>query len=334
MDSLDENLLGKYLTGECTETEMVQLLQWLIASDDNRKEWLKLRMVSVKSNYIHFSDPDHVSRSYEELREKQKSRKRVEQEITRKITVRFMQYAASILLLIGFSSAAFYKYLTDWQYPQMIVVTVGGNEQTQQIMLPDSSQVWLSSGSRIEYPKQFVKKERKVSVEGKAYFEITRDTDRPFYVTTETFTVKVLGTSFEVNATKYSQTSDVTLVEGQVEILDHNRETLCGLQPGQHFEINKLNRQFSLHEVDAEMYTSWHGGNFEFDGLTFGEIVKALERQYGVQIILDEGIAKEMKLVGSLSIQKNIHEMMKTLEMVVPIKYQVQTNTVVYIQSK
>ena len=327
------DFVEKYFAGECTEAEMEQLLQWLNESEENRKEWLKLRMISVRNNFIQFSDPEHIECSFNELQKEQIIRKRLEQEITRKITIRFARYAASILLLIGLS-AVFYKYTTDWRYPQMVVVAVGGNEQTRQIILEDSSRVWLSAGSRIEYPERFGPKERKVSVEGKVYFEVAQDKESPFYVITEAFTVKVSGTSFEVNATRYSQTSDVTLVEGQVEILDSSREMLCALQPGQQFEIDKSNNHFSLHEVDAEMYVSWHGGQLEFDGLTFAEIAKALERQYGVRIILDESMSNEKKLVGSLSFQKDILEMMKTLELVVPIKYHVQTNTVVYIQPK
>jgi ferric-dicitrate binding protein FerR (iron transport regulator) len=333
MNSSDDFLFEKYIAGDCTEAEKLQILQWLTTSENNRKEWLKLRMVSIKRNYTYFSDREHVARAYEELRREQQKRKQLEQEITRKVTLRFIRYAASIILLIGLSGA-FYQYITDWQYPQMVVETITGNEQVRQITLPDSSQVWLSAGSRIEYPKRFHKKERKVAVEGKVYFEIIQDMGRPFFVKTETYTVKVLGTSFEVNAIKYSQTSDVTLVEGQVEILDNNLKSLCELYPGQQFEINKVSHHFALREVDAELYVSWLGGKLEFDGLTFGEIAKVIERQYGVRIILDDGIAKEMKLVGSLSLQKDIYEMMKTMELVVPIKYHVQTNTIVYIQSK
>ena len=333
MNSSDEKLIEKYLTGDCTENEMMKVLQWIEASEDNREELLKLRIVSAKSSFIYFSDSEHVSCSYEELQREQKLRKRIENEITRKIYIRFTRFAASILLLIGLS-VVFYKYTTDWRHPQSVVVSVAANEQIQQIMLEDSSLVWLSAGSRIEYPKRFARKERIVKVEGKVFFEVTEDADRPFYVKTETFTVKVLGTSFEVSAPKYSQTSDVTLVKGQVEILDYKMETICELQPGQQFEIDKLRSRHYLNDVDAKVHTSWYGGKLEFDGQTFGEIIKVLERHYDVKVILDSGIAKDKKLVGSLSFQKDIYEMMKTMELVVPIKYLVQTNTVVYIQSK
>jgi len=333
MNNLDEKLFDRYLTGECSEAEMEQIFQWLKASDDNRKEWLKLRMVPVKSAFAQFSEEEHVARSYKELRKKQFDRKLLEERITRKITRQWIRYAASILVLIGLS-VIFYKYVTDWQHPQMIVVATAENEQAKQVALDDSSRVWLAAGSRIEYPERFGKNERKVSVEGKVYFEVAKDANRPFYVNTETYTVKVLGTSFEVNAFKYSQTSDVTLVDGNVEILDYNNASLCTMQSGQQFEIDKLNNHFALHQVNAALYTSWYEGTLEFDGLTFAEIAKAIERQYKVRIIIDDGIAKNIELVGSLSYKKDIYQMMRAIELVVPIKYHVQTDTVVYIQSK
>jgi len=333
MDSLDEKIVEKYFSGECTDAEMGQILQWLKASDDNRKEWLKLRMVPVKSNFVQLSDPEHVARSYRELEKEKNARKQFEHEITRKVTVRFMRYAASILVLVGMAYGSF-RYLT-WQKPQkMIVVAVSGSEPVRKIILDDSTRVWLSPGSQIEYPEKFDKKERKVSIEGKVYFEVAKDAKRLFYVKTDAFTVKVSGTSFEVNAYKFSQNSDVILVEGNVEIFDHALAPLCALKPGHQFEIDKLSKRVTLQQVEAEMYASWHGGKLEFDGLTFAEITKILERHYNVKIILGEGIEKDKELVGSLSFEKDIHQMMRALGLVLSIEYHVQTDTVVYIKAK
>jgi len=333
MKDLDERLVERYMAGECSEVEMQQILDWFNASDDNRKEWLKLRMVSAKRHFIRFSDPDHVACSYLELINKRLDQKLLEQRIARKITLRFLRYAASILLLIGLSYAS-YLYATYQEPVKTVAVAVSGTEPVREIRLDDSTRVWISAGSKIEYPEKFDKKERKVSIEGKVYFEVATDRDRPFWVNTETYSVKVRGTSFEVNAFRYRQISDVTLVEGQVEIFDQKLTSLCLLEPGQQFEIDKLTNRFALHKVDAEMFATWHDGKLEFDGLTFAEIAKTLERHYNVQIILEEGIAKDKKLVGSLSYQKDIHEMMRTIAVAIPIEYNVQMSTIVHIQPK
>jgi len=144
----------------------------------------------------------------------------------------------------------------------------------------------------------------------------------------------VLGTSFEVNAYKFKQLSDVTLVEGKIEILDPDMASLCSLQAGQQFEMDRLTNNFALRNVDAELLAAWHDGELEFDGLTFAEIAKALERQYNVQIILDNGIANNKKLVGSLSYRKDIQEMMTAIASVIPIKYDIKINTIIHIYKK
>ena len=333
MDSLYEKLVEKYLAGACSDAEMEQIFEWLNNSDENRKEWLKLRMVSAKSNFVRFSEPEHIACSYKEIQKEQALRERLEREITRKVTLRFMRYAASILILIGVAVGS-YTYIANREHTEMIVIAVANNEPVRQVILSDNTHVWLSANSRMEYPEKFNGKERNVSVEGKAYFEVEKDIDRPFMVKTEAYTVKVLGTSFEVNSFRYKPTSDVTLVDGSVEILDDHSTSLCTLQPGQQFSFDRHSGRFSLNAVDAEVYVSWHGGKLEFDGMTFAEIAKVLERYYNVRIILDEDAIKEKRLVGSLSFQKDIQEMMKTIEVVVSIKYNIQQDTVVHIKSK
>ena len=333
MHSLDEKLVERYIAGECSESEMKQIFDWFNESKNNRKEWLKLRMVAAKSNFIQFSDPEHVARSYRELRKEQLDRELLEKKITRTVTLRFLRYAASILLLVGLSSIS-YQYFASQAKPKMLSVAVNANAPVKKICLDDSTRVWISAGSKIEYPEKFGKKERTVSVEGKIYFEVTPDTNRPFFVKTDAYTVKVTGTSFDVNAFKFKQLSDITLVQGEVEILNDNLISLCSLQAGQQFEIDKLTNRFDIHVVEAKILASWHSGTLEFDGLTFSEIAKALERQYNVQIILDDNIAKDKKFVGSLSFEKDIDEMMRTIASVIPVRYEIKINTIVHISSK
>ena len=329
MNAIDANLINKYFADDCSEAELELIFEWINASESNRKQWLRLRTVSARSVFQRCSDPEHLDSSFKELLKKQHSLKCTAQKKNRKIAMRFMRYAASALAIIGLSIFCF-KHIFEWQRPEMVVV-YGETDHVKQVTLEDSSQVWLSSGSRIEYPRRFGKKERKVSVEGKVLFHAAKDIHRPFLVETDAYTVKVLGTVFEVNALKDSQTSDVTLVDGKVEILDSNHTFLCSLLPGQQFELFKINNRFNLHQVQAEMITSWSGGTLEFDGLTFTEIVKLLERQYNIRIITGEGVADDLRLVGSLSLQKNITQMLRTLELVMPINYQMPSDTVVYI---
>lgn len=333
MNELSEKMIEKYLSGKCSETEMDELSQWFEASEANRNEWLKLRMALVKNKYDAASDPKHLLISYNEIKKKRQEHDELVKRISRKIMLRIMTYAASIILLIGVSFVT-YQSIRNFVDPPMVVLAVGQNEPVRRVVLEDSTSVWLSAGSRIEYPKRFSKKERHVFVEGRAYFEVSKDANRPFFVKTESYLVKVLGTSFDVNSSKDERLSDVVLVEGSVEILNNNMASLCTLRPGQQFELNRKNYRYHLNDVDVELYTSWRSGKIEFDGMSFEDILKVLERYYNVQLVLDDSLNRDEKLVGSLSLEKDIYEMMKTIERVIPINYEVQTNTVVYLHSK
>lgn len=333
MNQLDEKIFERYLSGSCTEAEMEQLCEWFEASEENREEWLKLRMIRAKNAYDTASIPGHLTASFTQIEQKQQEYRKLEKRITRKIMLRFTSYAAGILLLIGISFAS-YEAVRYYLVPDTLIVAVEEGQPVKQVVLDDSTSVWLSANSRIEYPEWFSKNERTVFVEGKVYFDVSKDSSRPFYVKTDSYLVRVLGTAFEVNSYKKERFSDVTLVEGAVEILNYNKASLCTLKPGQRFALNKDNYHFQRNDVNVDLLTGWRSGKIEFDGMTFGEILEGLERYYNVELVVEENIRKEQKLVGSLSLEKDIYEMMRTIEQVIPIKYEVQTNTVVYIQSK
>lgn len=333
MDQLDEKIFEKYLSGTCTEAEMEALSQWFGASAQNREEWLKLRMARAKGAYTAAAAPERLAASFAEIERKQQEYKALERRITRRVMMRFTAYAASILLLIGASFAS-YEAVRGYLVPDMLVASVEEGQAVKQIFLADSTSVWLSAGSRIEYPERFSKKERNVYVEGKVYFDVTKDAARPFYVKTDNYMVRVLGTSFEVNSYEKERFSDVTLVEGSVEILNNSKASLCTLKPGQQFALNKDNYHFQRNDVNVDLLTGWRSGKIEFDGMTFGEIIKGLERYYNVELVVEGNISQEQKLVGSLSLKKDIHDMMRTIGQVIPIKYEIRTNTVVYIQSQ
>ncbi|MDR1866591.1 MAG: FecR domain-containing protein [Bacteroidales bacterium] len=332
MDHLDEKLIERYLAGSCSEEEMEQILEWLNVSEANRREWMAFRMLPAKEGFARFSGEGHVSRSYREVLSGYLSRRTLEKEITRKVTLRLMRYAASILLLAGMSLGT-YRYVSGRLHPEMLTVAVGWDEPVRQVTLDDSTRVWLSANSRMEYPKRFAGKQRTVSLEGKAFFEVTRDAAHPFLVKTDAYTVEVLGTSFEVLASGDGRISEVVLVDGSVEILDSRRAPLCVLQPGQQFALDRRSRQFTVKEVGIARYVDWREGKFEFDGMTLAEIIRALERHYNVQLVIGEGVDLQQRLVGSLNLERDVDEMMRIIGTVIPVKCTVQNKTVVYMDS-
>lgn len=165
-----------------------------------------------------------------------------------------------------------------------------------QVVLPDGSKVWLNASTTLKYPTQFSDQERRVELDGEAYFEIKESTRKdkngrankiPFIVETREQNVVVLGTQFNISAYKDEKTTRTTLVDGSVQVqskssphLDNmDRKTM--LQPGQQSSLAK--NQITIHEVNTVQFTSWKDGIIVLDKQSIEEVLKQLERWYDVQ---------------------------------------------------
>ena len=96
------------------------------------------------------------------------------------------------------------------------------------LFYPTVRKVWLNHSSILKYPKKFTEKKRVVELEGEAYFEVTKDTKRPFSVQNETLDVQVLGTVFNMNCDKNRQLAEVSLIRGSVKVTGkHRRRNDC-----------------------------------------------------------------------------------------------------------
>lgn len=158
--------------------------------------------------------------------------------------------------------------------------------KTFRIQLADRTMVYLNAGTQLKYPKQFTETERRVYLEGEAYFEVAHDENVPFIVDTPTTSTKVLGTSFNVSAYSEEEFNTTVLVEGSVEVSDVDApDILIALTPGQMALWDKTNEKISVKDVETSEYTSWIQGRLVFENRTFEEMLRVLERTYNVKIV-------------------------------------------------
>ena len=162
-----------------------------------------------------------------------------------------------------------------------------------QLLLPDGTMVWLNAGSLIRYPVVFAKDQRKVEVEGEAYFEVARMKERPFLVSIAgKASLEVLGTSFNVNA--YANESHIytTLFQGAVRTGIVNKSAVV-LQPGQQAVIDskELKQVVNIKDEAAlNRIAAWKSGYFNFEGLPLQEAMRQLERWYDIHVTYEDGI--------------------------------------------
>ncbi|WP_316817611.1 FecR family protein [Pedobacter nyackensis] len=185
-----------------------------------------------------------------------------------------------------------------------------------QVILPDRSHVWLNAKSRLKYPVNFRGKERKVELEGEAYFEVTKDKQRPFMVVSKNQEITVLGTHFNVNAYPEETAIKTTLIEGAVVI---NKKT--HLKPGQQSIFNQGVAKVVM--ADVEMETAWKNGRFIFDGQDFKTIVNNISRWYDVDISYDPALA-DLHIGGRISRTRNLEGVLKMLEGTGDIKIKIE----------
>ena len=154
--------------------------------------------------------------------------------------------------------------------------------ETFKVVLSDGTEVLLNSDSRLSYPTVFKGKERVVSLEGEAYFNVTKNTEHPFIVKSGNVQVRVLGTEFNM----CSYTPDnvrVTLIEGKVAVSDTCSLQTVEMKPGQSAQLVS-DGTFAVDEVDTETFLYWKEGFFYFDDVALVDMMKEIGKWYNIDI--------------------------------------------------
>jgi len=151
------------------------------------------------------------------------------------------------------------------------------------LVLPDGSRVHLNSESFIKFPTRFSGDRREVELTGEAYFEITHDSARPFFVKTPNQTTKVLGTVFNVSAYTDDATTKTTLVEGSVEVQGHTGKPIV-LKPGQAAINGDSQSGLRVVQANLDAELAWQSGYFVFNNEDIKSIMKRISRWYDVEV--------------------------------------------------
>ncbi|MDF9798733.1 transmembrane sensor [Catalinimonas alkaloidigena] len=197
--------------------------------------------------------------------------------------------AASLLLLLGFSYFFYFKGDATSTKPSVAKLawqtysTQAGEQR--KVMLPDSSTVQLNYLSMIRFEKNlFGTEERKVYLEGEAFFEVRRNEQTPFIVETESLSTRVLGTSFNVNV--HDSEAMVAVASGLVEVSTnkHGQQEKIRLKPHEGALLDQQHAQLNhISHIPEEVF-SWKEGVLAFKTLNMAQVIVRLERAYGVRI--------------------------------------------------
>lgn len=181
-----------------------------------------------------------------------------------------------------------------------------------QLVLSDGTQVWLNAASSLTYPNTFgTKKPRKVTLQGEAYFQVSKNKKQPFIVQyANGLETQVIGTAFNINAYIDEKSALTTLTEGRIMVkMPENKEMI--LQPGE--QASYTNGISKINPIDIEEITAWKTGWFIFDRLELEAILKQLSRWYNIDFKLIDEIGQK-QFSGIVSRSNNLSEVLKIME--------------------
>ncbi len=201
-----------------------------------------------------------------------------------------------------------------------LVIPRGGEYK---IVLADGSQVWINSQSVLEFPAYFVKGERRVRLKGEAYFEVSKDVEKPFIVEVENKEIRVLGTSFNVN--DYDGKFVTTLVTGKVDVRVGDENYI--LDPS--MQICVENGNTVLNKVNTNEFTAWKDGLFVFKKQKLQDVLDILSRWYDIDVFYQNADLKELHFTGTIERHNDIAEVVKFLEKTDMVNFTINGKTLV-----
>lgn len=194
------------------------------------------------------------------------------------------------------------------------------------IVLPDGTKVWLNAASSLSYRTSLKERggERMINMSGEAYFEVKKDKNHPFVVSSEKMKITVLGTHFNMNAYNDEVDTKVTLLEGSVKVnlLTSSADEKI-LKPDQQ-AILKSSGSLNIADVDASVEVAWKDGEFAFRMKTLEELMKEVSRWYDVQVVYEQPALKKKLLGGSISKFEMISKVLSMIETTTNVKFKIE----------
>ena len=201
---------------------------------------------------------------------------------------------------------------------------------TYKIRLGDGTQVTLNADSKLTFPIRFTGTKREVTLEGEAYFEVSKRQisagdkmiKQEFIVHAGQNAIQVLGTKFNVKAYREDKQQSFTLEEGAIALNNPTNPAPILLKPGQ--KILQTGNEFTLLEVDLAKDLSWKNGDFYFDSATLQEIMAQISRWYNIDVAY-LGPINNQRYISSISRKKTLQEVLEILETTTGIKFEIRT---------
>ena len=250
----------------------------------------------------------------------------------KQIRTGWMKYAAAIAIFVMTAGGIYWttRQLTLRQSTEMCEMFVPYGE-TCELVLPDSSRVWVNAGSTLLYPSDFKQLDsRTVYLTGEASFHVSKNKEKPFIVKTSGLDVQALGTVFTVKSYAGEDYTMATLEEGSVKVsLKEGSEKSYVLQPSEQLVFSHADKSVRMNRVDLSLYKMARKGYLIFEDVTFEQMIFTLEKKYGVTFEYNATRYGTDLYNVKFGPDEKIEDVMEILHQLIGIQYIIKGNSII-----
>ena len=327
-----DELIATYFAEGLDVGSLKELEKWMAASPENEKYFMQQQelwfsAIDQKETYIYNKD-----KAFELFKAKVERQEDTHKVVQKKFKLSiFWRYAAIVIALCAISYFSYWRggEKVKEHFAEIVVESPLGSRT--KLFLPDGTLVWLNAGSRMAYSQGFGVEDRLVKLTGEGYFEVKRNEELPFAVQTKALKVEVLGTKFNFRDYPEDEEVIVSLLEGKV-VLDNlmRREKRLFLVPNERVVLDKKSGKMQLEKALATNASQWKNGFLFFDEELLPDIVKELERSYGVKIQIANEALKDFRFYGNfVRREQSITEVMEALVATGKMYYKVEDSCII-----
>ena len=297
---MNQELLNKYIAGDATPEEKEEVARWLDADKKNMKEFLALRKLYDISIWQQEFAP--VAKDNLSLGNKRWTLRSASFELAKVAAIFILAFTIVYSFLINEDN--------DSAKMQTIFVPPG---QRAELTLTDGTKVWLNAKTTFTFPDKFTANNRRVTLDGEGYFDVTKNPEKPFIVNTERYDIKVMGTEFNVTAYSGSSVFETSLLKGAVEVFSPAKDTKVSLEP--HMRTYEENGILKKDTIEHENYFLWKEGLICFYDEPVDKMIKKLQLYYDVKIDVQNKTLLNNRYSGKFRTKDGVEHVLKVLQL-------------------
>jgi len=310
-------LLAKYFSDNCAEGEKLQVEQWKAAKSENENVFQQYRDIWERSK----ADECRFTPNADEALQKINHQLGMEGSTKLGKVIDLMHYTKRIAAVFLVAAGLWMVYLMFREKfaAESFVEVATLQDEKKEVVLPDSSHIWLNASSKLRYGAKFAKKERKVFLEGEAYFEVAKNPSRPFIIEAGNSLTTVLGTAFNLRARKGESTVVVTVSEGKVAFTGKKMTKQVKLLPGDIGILDVEKKQVEQVKNQDPNFVAWKTGKLIFKNTPLSQVASKLTDFYGRNVMVEDASKADIPFTSTFDHQ-SLQDVITIMEMSLGVK--------------